>query len=620
MRTPQQVRADTARLVDRAEATRRTPKPLLERWRRAVAADELWRFESAVVLGGAGAASFLFDDVDGVPQVTGLLEWHGLSVGDPATDLQWLASAPAAADDVYAAYVAHSGRAPDARARERARLYAELEFAKWLVHGHETGRADIIDDAVGLLESLAAGVAGDDIVTDAALDVDDAIALLERMPDAAPAAVDTSMQTDAYDPEELSLWVTTERTPRTPTTTRDAGRRPPTRPTLADDAADAPRCGRRPGRRHARRRPIDITALIAATRRRTTPTRIAERRRTSRPQADAGARLRGGAAPLARRSERRAARTRSGAQHQVVRDVVQRDVDLVERARRAARGRPGGTARAAASARSSPPRRAAPRRSSSRRSRCDRRGRRGGRPRRACRSRRAAGRRGPTTVKSISVSTSSGRRSAHSERRKFARSTSSAAASSAEASVPGASSSTSHSASSSEPPMPMLPGPLLDPRVEERAEPRLAERPLGQRPREPGDRAGVVGDELLVARRGDARRRGLRRRRRCRAARSARRSATSGSGSGSGAARAASTAAAARSTARAPRAERVDRPLQHAPLAEIRVLARIVERAARRRARRPSRRRRRCARAACCVPDQLEPVSSRWSRARVTAT
>ena len=155
VRTPQQVRDDVSRLIDRAEATRSAPRPLLDRWRRAVDADELWRFESAVVLGGAGAASFLFEDVDGVPQVTGVLEWHGLSVGDPATDLQWLASAPAAADDVYAAYVAHSGRAPDALLRARARLYAELEFAKWLVHGHEAGRDDIVDDAVGLLESLS---------------------------------------------------------------------------------------------------------------------------------------------------------------------------------------------------------------------------------------------------------------------------------------------------------------------------------------------------------------------------------------------------------------------------------------------------------------------------------
>lgn len=206
-RTPQQVRADVTRLIDRAVATRRLPVSLARRWHRAVDADVLWRFESAVVLGGAGAASFLFEDLDGVPTVTGLLDWHGLSIGDPATDLQWLASAPDAADDVYAAYVDGSGRAPDAHARERSRLYAELEFAKWLVHGHDTGRDDIVGDAVELLDSLAEGVAGDDLVADAALDVDDAIALLDRMPEAPAAAIDTSMQTDAYDPEELSHWL-----------------------------------------------------------------------------------------------------------------------------------------------------------------------------------------------------------------------------------------------------------------------------------------------------------------------------------------------------------------------------------------------------------------------------
>ncbi|MDW4573031.1 phosphotransferase [Microbacterium sp. M3] len=209
-RTPQQVRADVARLIDRAVATRRLPVSLAGRWHRAVDADDLWRFESAVVLGGAGAASFLFEDLDGVPTVTGLLDWHGLSIGDPATDLQWLASAPDAAEDVYAAYVSGSGRAPDARARERARLYAELEFAKWLVHGHDVDREDIVSDAVELLESLAAGVAGDEIVADSALDVDDAIALLDRMPGAPVSTIDTSMHTDAYDPDELAKWVADE--------------------------------------------------------------------------------------------------------------------------------------------------------------------------------------------------------------------------------------------------------------------------------------------------------------------------------------------------------------------------------------------------------------------------
>ena len=208
VRTPQQVRDDARRLVDRASATRRVPAVLRDRWTRAFDSDVLWLFESAVVLGGAGAASFLFEDVLGVPRVTGLLEWHGLQVGDPATDLQWLASAPTAAEDVFAAYAAKTTRAPDALVRERARLYAELEFAKWLVHGHETGRDDVMDDAVGLLEALAEGVNGDDLVRDPDLGVDGAIALLGRVPDQAPA-VDTSMQTDAYDPEELSLWLAT---------------------------------------------------------------------------------------------------------------------------------------------------------------------------------------------------------------------------------------------------------------------------------------------------------------------------------------------------------------------------------------------------------------------------
>ncbi|WP_127820495.1 phosphotransferase, partial [Microbacterium sp. CPCC 204701] len=245
-RTPQQVRADVVRLIDRASATRRLPSSLETRWRRAADADELWRFESSIVLGGAGAASFLFEDIEGVPTVTGLLDWHGLSIGDAASDLQWLASAPDAADDVYAAYVAGSERAPDARTRERARLYAELEFAQWLVHGHDSARDDIVADAAGLLESLAAGVAGDELVPNAALDVDDAIALLDRVPGATAPAIDTSMHTDAYDPEELSQWVTDEfdDEPSTTDAATPEGDTDPVAPaaeaTLFDDTSTAP--------------------------------------------------------------------------------------------------------------------------------------------------------------------------------------------------------------------------------------------------------------------------------------------------------------------------------------------------------------------------------------------
>lgn len=221
-RSPDHARSDARVVVDRAAATGRVPETLERRWRRALDSDELWRFESTVVLGAADAGSFLFEDLSDVPTVTGVLGWHALSVGDPARDLQWLAAAPLAAETVYASYAEASVRAPDALMRERARLYAELEFAAWLVHGAENGRDDVVEDAVALLTSLAGSIGSDDVAPSAAPDLDDAIALLGRVPDAPPAAVDTSMQTDAYDPEMLSAYLAAERADATEQQEADA--------------------------------------------------------------------------------------------------------------------------------------------------------------------------------------------------------------------------------------------------------------------------------------------------------------------------------------------------------------------------------------------------------------
>ena len=224
--------------------------------------------------------------------MTGLLEWHGLQVGDPATDLQWLAAAPTAAEDVYSAYAARTVRAPDALVRERARLYAELEFAKWLVHGHEAARPEIVEDAVGLLEALAEGVAGDELVPDDALGLDHAIAVLGRTPESAPPAADTSMQTDAYDPEELSLWVNVD-------DAQEQSDAAPNRP-AHDDTSTAP---------------IDIRAFVArevAAEHPTAPivgsSRISSRT-TSRPMRSAPPTRRCGAGPT--RPDARGAQPRS---------------------------------------------------------------------------------------------------------------------------------------------------------------------------------------------------------------------------------------------------------------------------------------------------------------------
>lgn len=210
LRSAAQVRDEAELLLDRAEATGLLPFGLLRRWSTALASDALWRFETTVVLGGVDPASFVFEDDDeGVPVVTGLLTWGGLGVGDPAVDLRWTASAPAARGDVFETYARTSHRAPDPQLSERARLHAELEFAKWLVHGQSAGSQEVIDDAVALLESLDESVRDQPAVVHGGVTADEAIAASARVP-ASSGPINTSMHTDTFDPETLASFIADE--------------------------------------------------------------------------------------------------------------------------------------------------------------------------------------------------------------------------------------------------------------------------------------------------------------------------------------------------------------------------------------------------------------------------
>lgn len=207
-RNPAEIRESTRRLIDRAAETGHVSARLTVRWREAVERDDLWRFESMVTLGGAQASSFVFhDDPDEGPAVVGILGWHGLSIGDPAVDLAWLSAAPDAAQSVHDAYSEAALHTPDAGITVRARLLAELDFARWLVHGTDIRDDSIVTDATALLEALADSVRDDELVPRPTKPggVDDALSALEQVPETTPPSVDTSMQTDAYDPGDLML-------------------------------------------------------------------------------------------------------------------------------------------------------------------------------------------------------------------------------------------------------------------------------------------------------------------------------------------------------------------------------------------------------------------------------
>ena len=180
-----QIATTSRKLADRAAATGKVPKELLTRWSLALEDSALWQFQPTVVNGALAPESFLL--VDG--QVTGIIGWQSLRVGDPALDLFWLnsASSQSSADRVYSGYERALSRPADRQLRKRARLYAELEIARWLLHGLDARDDSIVADAVSMLGSLRATVEHDllnPLSTDTGpiMAVEDVEAMLDRTP------------------------------------------------------------------------------------------------------------------------------------------------------------------------------------------------------------------------------------------------------------------------------------------------------------------------------------------------------------------------------------------------------------------------------------------------------
>lgn len=150
-RSARDQRLVVARVVDRAQATRYLPETVHNRWTEVLEAAELWDFEPRMVHGTLSADALLVED----DRVVGVLDWSGLSVGDPAVDVSWLFEA---GDDVFHAvigrYAKRSGIGESAALRSRAAFYHELDIAKWLIHGVDTHDAQVIEDAVGMLDRL----------------------------------------------------------------------------------------------------------------------------------------------------------------------------------------------------------------------------------------------------------------------------------------------------------------------------------------------------------------------------------------------------------------------------------------------------------------------------------
>jgi len=149
---------ECAGVVDASAATGLIPQSLLRRWETACEDHGLWQFDTTVIHGQVHLSRFLFEN-HSVVAVDG---WTEFRQGDPGKDLSWLTTPTnsAFATAVHTSYVS-SRPSADKWIMQRARFYAELDIAKWLLHGVQMGNDTIAHDATAMLSDLNDRVSSD---------------------------------------------------------------------------------------------------------------------------------------------------------------------------------------------------------------------------------------------------------------------------------------------------------------------------------------------------------------------------------------------------------------------------------------------------------------------------
>jgi aminoglycoside phosphotransferase (APT) family kinase protein len=138
--------------LDRFASTGKVPANLLSRWEQALEDTSLFRFKPTVIHGGLNSETVLSLD----EEVSGILSWSTLKVSDPAEDFAWIVGAGVQelSESIIEIYL-QSILSSDETLKQRATLYSEFEFARWLMFGISKNDSSIIDEAVLMLDGLA---------------------------------------------------------------------------------------------------------------------------------------------------------------------------------------------------------------------------------------------------------------------------------------------------------------------------------------------------------------------------------------------------------------------------------------------------------------------------------
>lgn len=147
-----------AGVVDLTAASGLIPQSLLRRWEAALEDSALWHFETTAVHNRMTLKRILCAH----DTVVALSGWRDFQIGDPAWDLAWLTTPAHSsfAQGVVTAYQ-QARSTTDRWFLQRARFHAELDIARWLLHGRDRNSDTIVQDATEMLVALNDRVASD---------------------------------------------------------------------------------------------------------------------------------------------------------------------------------------------------------------------------------------------------------------------------------------------------------------------------------------------------------------------------------------------------------------------------------------------------------------------------
>ncbi|MEN9749888.1 MAG: hypothetical protein RL149_966 [Actinomycetota bacterium] len=141
--------------LDRAMQSGQVPTILLQRWEDALSDVSLFKYQPVVVHGSLGHDTIL----EAGGEVSGVLDWKKVHLGDPAVDFAWLADEHnELVDSILLNYQLQRNGA-DSNISRRATLYSELEWVRWLLHGYSLKDPSIVEEAISGLNELAEAAA-----------------------------------------------------------------------------------------------------------------------------------------------------------------------------------------------------------------------------------------------------------------------------------------------------------------------------------------------------------------------------------------------------------------------------------------------------------------------------